>query len=56
MTNNERITANNAELCEAIELAETLPDASAGETPTPTQEKTVDITENVTHTVIPDDG
>ena len=27
-----------------------------GGTPTPTQEKTVDITENGTHTVIPDDG
>ena len=56
MTNNERITANNAELREAIELAEKLPDASEGGTPTPTQEKTVDITENGTHTVIPDDG
>lgn len=30
MTNNERITANNAELREAIELAEKLPDASGG--------------------------
>lgn len=30
MTNNERITANNAELREAIELAEKLPDASEG--------------------------
>lgn len=56
MTNNERITANNAELREAIELAEKLPDAGSGGTPTPTQEKTVDITENGTHTVTPDDG
>ena len=56
MTNTERIQANNAELREAIELAEKLPDASEGGTPTPTQEKTVDITENGTHTVIPDDG
>lgn len=30
MTNTERIQANNAELREAIELAETLPDAEAG--------------------------
>ena len=30
MTNNERITANNAELREAIEMAEKLPDASEG--------------------------
>ena len=56
MSNTERIQANNAELREAIEMAEKLPDASEGGTPTPTQEKTVDITENGTHTVIPDDG
>lgn len=56
MTNNERIQANNAELREAIELAEKLPDAGSGGTPTPTQEKTVDITENGTVEVIPDDG
>jgi hypothetical protein len=37
-------------------MAEKLPDAGSGETPTPTQEKTVDITENGTHTVTPDDG
>lgn len=56
VTNNERIQANNAELREAIELAEKLPDAGSGGTPTPTQEKTVNITENGTHTVTPDDG
>jgi hypothetical protein len=56
MTNTERIQANNAELREAIELAENLPDAGSGGTPTPTQEKTVNITENGTHTVTPDDG
>ena len=56
MSNTERIQANNAELREAIEMAEKLPDASEGGTPTPTQEKTVDITENGTHAVIPDDG
>ena len=56
MSNTERIQANNEELREAIEMAEELPDASEGGTPTPTQEKTVDITENGTHTVIPDDG
>ena len=56
MTNNERIQANNAELREAIEMAEKLPDAGEGGTPTPTQEKTIDITENGTHTINPDDG
>lgn len=56
MTNNERIQANNAELREAIEMAEKLPDAGSGGTPTPTQEKTVDITENGTVEVTPDDG
>lgn len=30
MTNNERITANNAELREAIEMAESLPEAGGG--------------------------
>ena len=30
--------------------------AGSGGTPTPTQEKAVDITENGTHTVVPDDG
>lgn len=56
MTNTERIQANNVELREAIELAEKLPDAGGSITPTPTQEKTVEITENGTHTVTPDDG
>lgn len=56
MTNTERIQANNAELREAIEMAENLPDAGGGGTPTPTQEKTVDITDNGTHTVTPDEG
>ena len=56
MTNTERIQAHNAELREAIEMAESLPDVGEGGEPTPTQEKTIDITENGTHTVIPDDG
>lgn len=32
MTNNERIQANNAELREAIEMAEKLPEAGDGQT------------------------
>ncbi len=56
MTNTERIQANNAELREAIEMVENLPDAGGGGTPTPTQEKTVNITANGTHTVTPDEG
>jgi hypothetical protein len=56
MTNTERIQANNAELREAIEMAESLPDAGGGGTPTPTQEKTIDITENGTVSVTPDEG
>lgn len=56
MTNTERIQANNAELREAIEMAENLADAGQGGTPTPTQEKTVEITENGAHTVTPDEG
>lgn len=56
MTNTERIQANNAELREAIEMAESLPDVGEGGEPTPTQEKTIDITENGTHTVTPDEG
>ena len=56
MKNTERIQANNAELREAIEMAESLPDVGEGGEPTPTQEKTIDITENGTHTVTPDEG
>lgn len=56
MTNTERIQANNAELREAIEMAENLPDAGGGGTPTPAQEKTVEITENGTVSVTPDEG
>lgn len=56
MTNKERLQANNAELREAIERAENLPDAGEGGTPTPTQEKTVVITANGTHEVTPDAG
>lgn len=52
MTNTERIQANNAELREAIGLAEQLPDA--GGTTIPTQEKTVEITKNGTVEVVPD--
>lgn len=37
-------------------MAEKLPEAGSGETPTPTQEKTVDITKNGTVEVTPDDG
>ena len=37
MTNTERIQANNAELREAIEMAESLPDVGEGGEPTPTQ-------------------
>ena len=48
MTNNERITANNAELREAIELAEKLPDASGG-VADPIIEP-LEITENGTYT------
>lgn len=54
MTNTERIQANNAELRECIEMAENLPEA--GGEPTPTQEKTVNIAENGTVEVTPDDG
>lgn len=56
MTNTERLQANNAELRECIEIAESLPDVGGGGTPTPSQEKTVNITDNGTHTVTPDDG
>ena len=56
MTNKERLQANNAELREAIEMAESLPNAGEGGTPTPTQEKTVAITANGTHEVTPDAG
>ena len=38
MTNKERLQANNSELREAIEMAESLPNAGEGGTPTPTQE------------------
>jgi hypothetical protein len=56
MTNTERIQANNADLRECIELAENLPNAGGGGESTPTQEKTIDITENGTVEVIPDEG
>ena len=56
MTNKERLQANNAELREAIEMAESLPNSGEGGTPTPTQEKTVAITANGTHEVTPDAG
>jgi hypothetical protein len=44
MTNKERITANNAELRHAIEMAETLPDSP---------NETLDITENGMYNVLP---
>jgi hypothetical protein len=56
MTNAERIEAHNAELRACIDLAESLPDATGGGTTTPTQEKNVEITENGTIDVVPDDG
>lgn len=56
MTNKERIQANNAELLDLIDMAENLPDVGEGGTPTPTQEKNVEITTNGTHEVTPDDG
>lgn len=43
MTNTERITANNAELREAIEMAETLPESP---------NETLDITKNGMHNVL----
>lgn len=56
MSNTERIQANNAELRDAIEMAENLPDIGEGGTPTPTQEKTIDLTTNGVHEVAPDEG
>ena len=56
MTNTERIQANNAELRECIQMAENLPDVGTGGTPTPTQEKTINIVENGTVEVVPDEG
>lgn len=44
MTNTERIQANNAELRQAIEMAETLPDSP---------NETLDITENGMYNVLP---
>lgn len=49
MTNTERIQANNAELREAIELAENLPDAGGGGVAEPVIEPLA-ITENGTYT------
>ena len=54
MTNTERIQAHNNELRECIELAETLPDAGGGGLPE--QEKTISITTNGSHEILPDDG
>jgi hypothetical protein len=56
MTNKEKIQSNNAELREAIELAEKLPDAGEGGQATPTQEKSVDIATNGSYEVTPDEG
>lgn len=50
MTNAERIQINNAELREAIKMVKSLG------TSIPTQEKAVDIMENGTHSITPDEG
>ena len=56
MTNSERLQANNANLQLCIDKANSLPDASGGGEPTPTQEKSIEIGENGTVEVLPDDG
>ena len=57
MTNKQRIQENNANLRECIEIANALPEAGGGGgEPTPTQEKSVDIVENGTVEVTPDEG
>ena len=57
MTNTERIQENNANLRECIEIANALPEAGGGGAdPTPTQEKSIDIVENGTVEVTPDEG
>lgn len=57
MTNTERIQANNENLRECIEIANELPNAEGGGgEPTPAQEKTINIVENGTVDVLPDDG
>jgi hypothetical protein len=50
MTNTERIQANNAELREAIEMAEKLPDVGGGTTPIEPVIEPLAITENGTYT------
>lgn len=50
MTNTERILANNAELREAIEMAENLPEAGGGTTPAEPIIEPLAITENGTYT------
>ena len=57
MTNLERIQENNANLRECIEIANALPEAGGGGgEPTPTQEKSIEIKENGTVEVTPDEG
>lgn len=56
MSYNNRLQANNAELQEILDMANSLPDAGEGGQATPTQEKSIDIATNGSYEVTPDEG